>query len=337
MNGLSRTDGALMSSVWRSPWALLLLVPLSYLVARIFFAAGVGTFTMNIVLFAAIYAVLALGQTFAMGFAGVVSFGHPSFAACGAYTYVHVSDSTGSPWMACVAAAAAALVMGLLVALPLMRLRGFNLGMATLGVLLATQTILSEREDITGGRSGMAAPWLSDDPVVRGPILVSLAALLVVALQLFVLSRRGRDVIALRDDEAAAVSLGIDAYWVKSLIFAVSAGLTGLGGALFAAELGYVTPDTFAISMAINLLAITVIGGFRSPWGAVLGAVVFVYLQNGTTQLGDVSPLVYGGLFVIIMVVLPSGLTGLLSSVVAAAARRRGRSETTREVRHARS
>src|SRR5690606_34111626 len=257
--------------------------------------------------------ILALSLNLVTGFTGQLHLGHAAFMAIGAYTAGLLATKAGVSFApAVLAAGLAAAVAGVIVGRPTLRLRGDYLAIATLGFGEIVRITLLNL-DITGGPFGLRGiPRQTNLPIV---ILAALFTFLV--LRSLVHSRMGRALIAIREDEVAAQTMGIDTARLKVASFTLAAFFAGIAGALFAYWFRYLNPSSFGFMVSIELLAMVVFGGLGNLLGSVVGAGVMTYLPE---FLRTVAPAIaerrlvfYGALLVIVMILRPNGLLGTSS------------------------
>jgi branched-chain amino acid transport system permease protein len=271
-----------------------------------------------------------------VGNSGVISFGHISFVAVGAYVSGLVSIDPQSkeltlpglfPFLrdahvgipvSLVLAAVAGGVYALLVGLPLMRLSGLPAGIATFAVLGITYNVLTYWE-----RVGPGAQTLSLVPETGRWTIAAGAAAVVAAAYGYQRSRFGRRLRASREDPAAARSVGIDIYRERLVSFTISGALAGLGGGLLVHQLGSITPNQVYLDLTFVTLAMLVFGGVASLWGAVIGALSISALNSfladaeSTVHLGfrltlpeGTRLVTMGAVMAAVLILRPSGLTG---------------------------
>jgi branched-chain amino acid transport system permease protein len=271
-----------------------------------------------------------------MGNSGVISFGHVSFVAVGAYLagLLTVDPQTKAFTMpelfgflrhahigtlpSLALAAVVGAVYALAVGLPLMRLSGLPAGIATFAVLGITYNVLYYWQKV-----GPTAQTLSDIPEA-GRWTIALGAIIaVVVAYAYQSSRFGRQLRATREDPAAARASGISIYRQRLLAFTVSGALAGLAGGLYVHELGIITPDLFYLDLTFVTLAMLVFGGMGSLWGAVLGALSISALNSfladaeNTVHVGfrltlpnGTRLVTIGAVMALVLILRPSGLTG---------------------------
>ena len=254
-----------------------------------------------------IYGLCGLSLMVLAGYTGLVSLGHAAFLGIGAYAHVYFSQDLGLPWVVSVALAAAlAGTIGALVGLPALRMTGVYLAIATLAFALIVQEIFTRWETVTGGLKGKAV----ERPVIFGYRLHDDVALYFLCLGFLVaglwLTRNllrapaGRALIAIRDSEIAAQSMGINLAFYKTMAFAYSAGLMGVAGALFAHNVGYLAPDIFTVLLSIQFLLMVVVGGLGSLHGAILGAIFVALMPVLISSARDRVPDLFGQMFALL-------------------------------------
>ncbi len=253
---------------------------------------------------AGVFVLLAIGLNVVVGLAGLLDLGYAAFFAIGAYAYAYsASGFTGLDvpfWAMLLVGALVAATFGVLLGAPTLRLRGDYLAIVTLGfgeivpvVFLNSDTYTNGPNGITGisqpdlyglfgiNSFGFTNPWPYFLTVV---VIIMIAFMLLYRLQD---SRIGRAWVAIREDELAAASMGINTVTTKLLAFAIGATTSGLAGVFYASKLGTVTPDQFGFTVSFTALAMVVLGGMGNMWGVAVGAFVIYEIQSqGLKQLG---------------------------------------------------
>ena len=277
--------------------------------------------------FVLIYAVVGLGLMLLSGFTGLFSLGHAAFLGVGAYTQAAMTNA-GVPFpIALVAAGAVAAAVGVVVGLPALRVKGIYLAIATLAFGFIVEEVFARWESVTGGNAGIhiKAPDVfgfkldSDVSFYFACLIVSVLATLAVLNLLR--SPTGRAFVAIRDSEVSAQSMGIHLARYKTLSFAISAALAGVGGALYAHKLQFISPDQFSLLQSIDLLLMIVIGGVGSVHGAFLGAIFLItmpqvialgkdWLPAAIGQAPGLQGFVYGAVLIGFVLFEPLGLYG---------------------------
>ena len=305
---------------WVWLWGAVLLVALLVLP---FLVKNYRVFQFNLVL---VYAIAILGLNLLTGFNGQISLGHGAFYAFGAYTAAIMMDKMGVPyWATLPVAFVLCFGFGFLVGFPALRLAGHYLALATFALALAVPQLLKYKkiEGITGGVQGIVLtkpePPFSfrflDQPFSADRWLyffsLAVAALMFLIAWNLVRGRVGRALIAVRDHPIAATAMGINLPVFKSMTFGVSAGITGLAGALGAIVVAFVSPDSFTVNLSIFLLVGVVVGGLASIPGAIFGGIFIQFVPNIADEISKSAPAaIYGILLIGFMYLLPTGVMG---------------------------
>jgi branched-chain amino acid transport system permease protein len=186
--------------------------------------------------------------------------------------------------------------VGVVVGLPALRVKGIYLGIATLSFGFIVEEIFARWESVTGGNTGktVGAPqmfgWAADTGASFYFVCLVVTVLATLACLNLLRSPTGRAFVAIRDSEISAQSMGIHLAYYKTLSFAISAALAGIGGALYAHQIRFLTPDQFNIIQSIDLLLMVVIGGLGSLRGAVLGAILISLLPTAISRIKPLLP-----------------------------------------------
>jgi branched-chain amino acid transport system permease protein len=289
-------------------------------------------YVINMLTLGAVYAILTLGLNIALGFGGQISAAQAAFWGIGAYLSALLTTRFAwSFWVAFPVAVAGATLVGLAVAVPTLKLKGFYLAMATIGFQEITTLVLVNWKQVTAGVDGIGSiprpaigPWVLQDDVSYFYFLWAMvlgAILLSVFLEH---SRMGRALKALRDNELAAEVTGIDVRSVKIMAFMLSAAFGGAAGSLYAHFAGYISPDVFTFSASTLVIAMLIIGGSGTVPGAVIGALLLTVLPESLRFLKNYYMAIYGLGTVAIMVFMPGGLAGLAAKLTELIHQRRG-------------
>jgi ABC-type branched-subunit amino acid transport system permease subunit len=254
---------------------------------------------------AGVFVLLAIGLNVVVGLAGLLDLGYAAFFAIGAYTYAYAASGfTGLDvpfWIMLPIGAAVAALFGLLLGAPTLRLRGDYLAIVTLGFGEIVPVVILNSDKYTNGTNGITGlsqpsfygllgidgfgftnPW---------PYFFSVVGIIMITFMILYRlqdSRLGRAWVAIREDELAAASMGINTVTTKLLAFALGATTSGLAGVFYAAKLGSVTPDQFGFTVSFTALAMVVLGGMGNTWGVAAGAFIIYEIQStGLKQLGQ--------------------------------------------------
>jgi len=283
---------------------------------------GLGQYWNYTVGIVGIYVLLGLGLNIVVGLAGLLDLGYVAFFAIGAYTVALLTAPTPhgiqmSFWLALPISVGIAALAGVLLGVPVLRMRGDYLAIVTLGFgeiirILAKSDVLI---DFTGGPRGVrdiGGPSLFGIDVNNEfyfvyfiVIAIGLVAYVTNRLQH---ARVGRAWMAMREDEDVAAAMGVYTLKYKLLAFAIGAAFAGLGGGLYASRNRYTSPEDFVLLVSINVLCIVIIGGMGSIPGVIVGAVVLKGIPELLRELADFRMLVFGALLIFMMIVRPEGL-----------------------------
>lgn len=279
-----------------------------------------------------LFAIFASGWNLTLGILGLKTLGHHAFFAIGAYASAMIAHYGGfSPWLTIWLGAALAALAGMLIGVPILRIRSMpHVAIVTLAFAEIVRLILANLKDWTRGELGFwgidAMPALTAGGRVvefgtgkpLGSYLLALAFFAGVHGLLLALlrGRVGLTLVALRDSEAASESLAIDLTRWKLGAFALSAAIVGLSGALYAHYVQILTPtSTVGPEMLVSLLAMIIVGGVGTFLGPVLGAALLTVLGEVLREFGDFRMLLYGGIVVLFVLAAPRGLAGLLAGL----------------------
>lgn len=290
-----------------------------------FLVRNYRVFQFNLVL---VYAIAVLGLNILTGYNGQISLGHGAFYAIGAYAAAILMERAGLPyWATLPIAGAVCFGLGFLMGFPALRLGGHYLALATFALALAIPQLLKYKqiEGWTGGVQGIVLmkpepPFtfrlfgqaLNADRWLYFFTLAVTALMFLLAWNLL-RGRVGRALVAVRDHPIAATAMGINLPMFKSLIFGVSAGFTGVAGALGAIAVAFVSPDSFTVFLSITFLVGVVIGGLASIPAAIFGAIFIQFVPNIADQISKSAPWAIYGVFLIgFMYLMPAGVMGML-------------------------
>jgi len=290
-------------------------------------------YTLGLTNLIALHVVVVLGLNLFIGYAGQISLGHAAFYGLGAYGSAIATVNFGiNPWLAMLLVAFLVALVALVIGIPVLRLAGHYLAMATLGLNFVLHTILLQWDEVTGGPSGFyGIPYLAIgdfefyDEFRLHYLLWGFALLSLLLCLNLVRSGVGRGLAALAGDETAAAALGVNTRNAKIKVFVLSAVLASLAGSLFAHTYSFVSPDSFNIFVSTDMVIMVVIGGMGSIWGSLLGAALITMLPEWMDLFETYKDFVHGGILVLVLMFLPQGLvTGLFDLVRTRLALRRG-------------
>jgi branched-chain amino acid transport system permease protein len=275
-----------------------------------------------------IFAIAGVGLMLLVGYTGLISLGHAAFLGIGAYVNAVLLAQGVSFMVTLPLAGLFTALCGALIGRPTLRMSGLYLAIATLAFGSIVGTVLQKWTAVTGGFDGFAVPT----PYVFGIAVEGATGIYYISLAVLVFvlwvsanllrSPTGRAMVAIRDSEVSAQSMGIHLARYKTLVFAVSAGMTGLAGALFAHYVRYLAPDAFDVLLSVQFVTIVFVGGLGSLRGAILGAMFVRLLPQfiaivrddlpfGIGRLPGLEPSLFGLVLVLVILFQPGGLNGM--------------------------
>jgi branched-chain amino acid transport system permease protein len=267
--------------------------------------------------------ILAFSQQLLVGSAGIVSLGQGAFFGVGAYTAASLAISAGLPFWLTIAVGGLAAGVSSLLLIPIVRLKGSSLAVATLGFAIIIHLVMLNEDWLTGGSIGMMdipAPTLFGFSLGGETrfyyVCLIAAALVFVALDRITHSRFGRALTAMSQDEEAARASGIAISVYKSKCFLIAAIVSGIAGGLYAYHSRYLNPNDFDFQKSIDILIMVVIGGIRSLPGAALGAVIVVLVPELLRSSGEFRLILFGVMVIVLAGTGSRGLSGLLVDLV---------------------
>jgi len=282
-----------------------------------------NAFVAQVMLLVGLYALMGMGLNLELGLAGLLDLGFVAFFAIGAYAMALLSADAPIAiarltfWEALPIATICAALGGFVFGLPVLRVRGDYLALATLGLgeIVRILVVSDFMASTLGGAQGIVAvprPSLGDTPMTSQLsmyyLTLALSALVAIAGYRLRHSPIGRAWMAARDDEDAAATLGVDLVKSKLKAYVLGAAFAGIAGALFASTLGSVFPQSFKLDVSINVLALLVIGGLGSLPGVFVGSLILIGMPEFLREFGEFRYLFYGVLLILVMRLRPSGL-----------------------------
>jgi len=271
------------------------------------------------------YTILAGSLNVINGYSGQFNIGHAGFYAIGAYASALLSLKLGvSFWLALPLSGLLAMLVGLLVALPTLRLRGIYLAIVTLGASEIIRLIILNWMSLTGGPNGLRgipAPVLFGIKFSRSQqyyyIFLVLSLIFFFLTKRVINSRIGRAWISIREDETAARSLGVEAMRYKAFSFMYGAFWAGIAGGAFSPYFKFISSDMFTLDEGFNILSMVIIGGQGTLAGPIVGAIIVNFLTEFLRPISQYRMVVYALLIIAMMWLRPQGLVGASRSVLA--------------------
>lgn len=299
------------------------------------FGFGIGAYPADILMLIFVNIILAVSLNLINGFTGQFSIGHAGFMAIGAYSSAYLTVYHGQAWerslagslgetvataivflVAILVGALAAAVMGMIVGIPSLRLRGDYLAIVTLGFAEIIRIVILNI-DVVGGATGFSVPGYSNFMWVGG-----FAVITIIVVRNIVRSDIGRALISIREDELASEAMGINTTRYKVLAFVISSSFAGIAGVLFGHYKKFLHTNDFQFIRSFEIIIMLVLGGMGSITGSILGAIVITILPELLRQLptinlfgkvinfADLRLVIYALLLIIIMLTRPQGVLG---------------------------
>jgi branched-chain amino acid transport system permease protein len=291
---------------------------------------GDTNFIMHILIMCLIWSVVAACWDLIMGFAGIFSFGQVAFFVIGAYASAILANRLNiAPVLSILLAGGLTAAVGVLVALPCLRLKGAYIALVTFAVHMILEPLLKSnfgRAIGTGGSRGIltippleifGVTFSSAEPVPIFFLALFLSIACAAVILLVIKSFWGSAFLALKDSEEFATSLGVSAFKYKLMVFALTSFLTGLMGGFYSHYVGMLSHRLLGIDLFVTLMVMLVIGGIGKFPGAILGAFITVTLNELLGPLGPYRPLILGALVIVLILLLPDGVVGLLQKLSA--------------------
>lgn len=310
-----------LQGVQQTKWMGVLVFALAILLFPVIFTQS---FYLTQATFAGIYAIIAIGLGLLMGYAGQISLGQAAFYGIGAYTTSVLTTTMGwSPWVSLPLALLIPGLLAFIMGYTTSRLSGYYLAMATLALGIIVHTLLVEWRDVTKGASGFyGIPQIelfgyTINQGIPYYYFVWFFVIIVLILSLNIVhSRVGRALRSIHDSEIASSSMGVNTGKYKMQVFILSAMFAGLAGWLFAHMSYSISPSTFTFNASILFLAMVVLGGSGSVWGAVIGTLLIRMVGIIVHALGEKFPfitsdfehVIYGLILMLVVIFVPRGL-----------------------------
>lgn len=314
-------EGSNLKGLQKSSWAGLLLFALLVIIFPFIITES---FYITKATYAGIYTIVAVSLGLLMGFAGQISLGHAAFYGVGAYTTAVLTTTYDfNPWISLIFSLLLPGIVAYIIGFTMSRLSGYYLAMATLAFGIIVHVLLVEWKSVTKGASGLyGIPkiQLFGYTLTQGIAYYYFAwafALIIIIISLNIInSRIGRALRSIHGSEVAASAMGVDAGKYKMQVFILGAMFTGLAGWLMAHMSYSISPTSFTLETSIIFLAMVVLGGSISVWGAVIGALLITLIGIIVKLLGehisfitsDFEHVLYGLILMLVVIFLPKGL-----------------------------
>jgi ABC-type branched-subunit amino acid transport system ATPase component/ABC-type branched-subunit amino acid transport system permease subunit len=303
------------SSALRSPWTA--VIAAAVLLVAVYPVISDDLYYQNMIILSMVFAIGAVGLNIITGYAGYVSLGQGAFIGLGAYTVgICVNDIGGSPWVWVPVAGVLAGAVAALLGVVAMRARGHSFVILTIAFLFLMQLLATNWDELTNGTGGITLPiptWSVE--YQYWPFYYSLMGLLAVSLLVSWWIRRnkfGMGLIAIREDEDKAATVGVTTPTYKILAFVASAVFVGMAGGVYGYYISFIDPlGMFNILLSVQIILSLLLGGRATLWGPVLGAFIIEWLNetsNNEFGGGNARLLIFGGLLALVVLFLPGGI-----------------------------
>jgi len=263
-----------------------------------------------------INAILALGLSIFLGYAGQISLGHAAFFGMGAYTTAILTTRYGLPtFVAFWASAGVAALIAYFIGRPILKLKGYFLALATLGFGEIFLVIVRESQSLTGGVIGIfGIPWFSLAGFSFDTYLKQYYLIWGVLIGLFLFSKNlarskmGRALLAVAASEDAATNVGIKVAQIKVGAFVIGAAFAGFAGSLFACVMSTASPDAFGLNLSVLIVMMVILGGMGNLYGPIGGAVLLTGLMDILGRYQEYSLPIYGVILILLLIFFPDGI-----------------------------
>ena len=270
-------------------------------------------YTAQIFTLSGINSIMAISVNVVCGITGQLSLGQAGFMAIGSYSTIIFTQTLGIPMpVSIIMATLVTVIFGILIGFPTLKLQGDYLAIVTLGFGEIIRVLLVNFKGLTGGANGLQFStifFLRADYAYC--LVISVLVVVDILLLNLVRSTYGRAILAVREDEIAANSVGVDVFKYKMIGFAIASCIAGLGGALYAPVMGFIKPDIASFNRSIDYLIFVVLGGMGSISGSIIAAFVLTFLQEWLRFLQDYRLLIYPLILIFVMLFRPQGLLGM--------------------------
>lgn len=306
----------------------IILLACALLVPIIF--SGNRAYICQMLCTAMLYLVAVFGLNFVTGMSGQINIGMAGTFCLGAYTSALLTVKVGlSPWLALPAVILMGVLVGLILGYPSLRVKGIYLALTTIALTEIVRKVITNLSDLTGGSMGVKnIPDFSlfgfelNSPVRFYYFMVAVVTLLALLCNYIIHSKWGRAFFAVKDDDTAAESCGINITAIKLTAFTLSSIFGCLAGALFAHQQGYLNPTTFTLEMSFTFIIMMAFGGAGNVYGCIIGALSITVLPELLRFLGEYYKIVYSAIVLLIAIFVPGGVISIGKRLFSAGATR---------------
>ncbi|WP_373377293.1 branched-chain amino acid ABC transporter permease [Cupriavidus nantongensis] len=314
----------------KTGWMLLLALAIAFPLVT------PNSYYLTVMTLAFIYAIATLGLNLITGYTGQLNLAHGGFMAIGAYTLGILTVDHQVPfWLAFVLAGVICMVLGYVVGVVSLRLKGHYFSIFTMCVGYIIYLLIEKWESLTHGTVGLIGipvpaaigPLSFDSVQAQYYLVLAFLAVGVFLMHRIVTSLLGRSFMAVRNSDALAEALGINLMRTKVLSFVLSVGYAGFAGALYAGQVRFLGPDIARTDLTFDMVMSMLVGGIGTLFGPLLGAVLVPWITQSLQFMQDYRMLVFGPVLVLLIIFVPDGIVGsyLKKQARKAAAERRGK------------
>lgn len=319
-----------ISRIWKNTYFRFVLFGLLIATVPALVEAGIlKTSMLGILGGALIYAIAAQGLNILLGYSGLISLGTAGFMGLGAYISAYITEDLGMPFeMGILMAIVIPAIFGVLIGLASLRISGLYLGIITLCVSEILRKTFDELVEITGGFAGKMA----DNPTLFGMIELDQGGMYILIVIILVLimmltynlvnGQMGRALHAMRGSQVAAQAMGVSLMKYRLVAFVLATVFASIAGAMYVHFINFVYPSTWILPISLNILAMIVIGGLRSIYGTVIGAIIIYSLPDLLLKripvVGEISGFAYvvsGVLIILVIMFYPGGVVKVFSDI----------------------
>lgn len=309
-------------------FAGLLLIVVAFCLPYLLPGGRLGNYYMTEVIKTTVFCFATLGLTVGMGYGGQISLAQAAFFGLGAYSLASATVLFGLPyWIGALLAIVVPLVSGLFLGAISLRVVTHYLALVTIGFQIIVQLVMHNWKFVFGGADGVSSiprPFGIEDMKVYYWLCLTLLLVCILFVYRLRKSRLGRALFALREDELAASAVGIDLYRTKMMAFSVCSALGGVGGLLYASAYQYISPDVFSFEQSVTFFAMLITGGADSIIGTLVGTFLLTWLPEWLRSFKDYYLAIYGGLIIAVLIFVPNGIWGIVSSLYAMVVKKKG-------------
>jgi len=291
------------------------ILPISMLVIALFPYIVNNNYLLHILILLGVYVVLGTSLNVVAGVTGELDLGHAAFFGIGSYvSSLFVINVFGNFWVGLVFAGIISMLLGLLLGIPSLRIRGDYLAIVTLGFNEIIRYVLLNWQGVTNGPMGIKG---IPSPTIFGTVINTkqymfyliwiIVIITCIVMNRMTNSRFGRTLVAIREDEIAATSVGINTGKYKIWSFAITAGFAGVAGSFFAHYMNFINPNNFTSNESILILCMVTVGGRGSIVGSIIGVAILFLLPEVLRPIASYRMLIYGIMLVAMMIFKPNG------------------------------